>query len=235
MTQFGDDPVWWWPSSLTHICITSHKIICITSHKSHDRPLCKYLTRYDTHIQSHPSSWPNGYIYQKNWNPMKRLWVIIRKLTVDGRTDRRTNRRTGWIQHTPTQLCCRRYKKNTPLVIYFLWWWHTTENWIDGNLVSQNELSVHAVRASVGGCHSGCNGAMNAELIQAGGWKNSIKIQSCAAIKRSNIVRYHINNCRNSGRISIRCWIHKRHPATPPNGRAVGCLLRIFLRKLTTL
>ena len=39
-----------------------------------------------------------------------------------------------------------------------------------------------------------------------------ITVQSSAVIKRSNIVRYCINNCRNWGRISIRCWIHKRHP-----------------------
>ena len=37
-----------------------------------------------------------------------------------------------------------------------------------------------------------------------------IYIQSSAVITRSSIVRYY----RNWGRISIRCWIHKRHPIT---------------------
>ena len=36
-------------------------------------------------------------------------------------------------------------------------------------------------------------------------------IQSSTVITESNIVRYYINNYRNWGRISIRCWIHKRH------------------------
>ena len=36
-------------------------------------------------------------------------------------------------------------------------------------------------------------------------------IQSSAVITRSNIVRYYTKDYRNCGRISIRCWIHKRH------------------------
>ena len=60
-------------------------------------------------------------------------------------------------------------------------------------------------------------------------------IQSSAVITRSNIVRYFINNYRNRGRILIRCWIHKIHPIPRPNGRAMGCLLWIFVRKLTAL
>ena len=45
-------------------------------------------------------------------------------------------------------------------------------------------------------------------------------IQSSAIIKRSNIVRYCINNCRNSGRIHVSkiCWIHKRYPYLTPSG-----------------
>ena len=38
----------------------------------------------------------------------------------------------------------------------------------------------------------------------------------------SDIVRYLINNCRNWGRISIRCWIPKRHIIPQPNKRAMG-------------
>ena len=60
-------------------------------------------------------------------------------------------------------------------------------------------------------------------------------IQSSAVITRSNIVRYYINNYRNWSRMSIRCRIHKRHHITRPNGRAMGCLLWIFMRKLTAL
>ena len=62
----------------------------------------------------------------------------------------------------------------------------------------------------------------------------NLEIQSRTVITRSSIVRYYINNYRNWGRISIRCWIHKRHPIPRPNGQAMGCLLGIFVRKLTT-
>ena len=50
-------------------------------------------------------------------------------------------------------------------------------------------------------------------------------IQSSAVITWSNIVRYYTNNYRNWGRISITCWIHKRHPTPRPYGRAMGCYL----------
>ena len=56
-------------------------------------------------------------------------------------------------------------------------------------------------------------------------------VQCSAVIKQSNIVRYCINNYRNWGRISTRCWIH----IPCPNGRAMGCLLWLFMRRLTVL
>ena len=58
-------------------------------------------------------------------------------------------------------------------------------------------------------------------------------IQSSALKTRSNIISFYINNFTNWGRILIRCWIHKRHPTPRPNGRAMGCLLWIIVRKLT--
>ena len=64
---------------------------------SHDQPLYAYLMRYDAHIQSHPRSSPKWYIYQKHWNPMKRIQVIIQTPTAD----RWTDGRTWWIQYTP--------------------------------------------------------------------------------------------------------------------------------------
>ena len=66
-------------------------------------------------------------------------------------------------------------------------------------------------------------------------WGFFFGIQSSAAITRCNIVKYCIINCRKWGRISITCWIHKRHPIARPNGRAMGCLLLIFFRKLAAL
>ena len=39
--------------------------------------------------------------------------------------------------------------------------------------------------------------------------KLSFKIQSSAIIIQSNIVPYYMNDYRNRGKISIRCWIHK--------------------------
>ena len=44
-----------------------------------------------------------------------------------------------------------------------------------------------------------------------------------------------MNNQKNWGRISIRCWIHKTQPIPRPNGRAMGCILWILVRKLTKL
>ena len=64
---------------------------------------------------------------------------------------------------------------------------------------------------------------------------DSMFTQSSAVIAQSNIVRYCINDCRNSGRISLRWWIHKIHPITCPNGRAMGCLLWTFFRELAAL
>ena len=44
-------------------------------------------------------------------------------------------------------------------------------------------------------------------------WPCFAIVQWSAVITWSNIVRYYnINNNRNWGRISIRCWTHKRHP-----------------------
>ena len=42
--------------------------------------------------------------------------------------------------------------------------------------------------------------------------RNWFQVQLSAVITRSNTVRYCINDCRNSGRISIRCWIQKDTP-----------------------
>ena len=56
-------------------------------------------------------------------------------------------------------------------------------------------------------------------------------IQSSAFITRSNFVRYFINKYRNWCRISIRCWIHKRHTIPRPNGLAMGSFLN-FCEKI---
>ena len=60
-------------------------------------------------------------------------------------------------------------------------------------------------------------------------------VQSSAVITRSNIVRYYFGDYRNWSRTSIRCWDHKTHPIPRPNGRAMGCILWIFVRKPTAL
>ena len=61
------------------------------------------------------------------------------------------------------------------------------------------------------------------------------RIQYSALFTPANIVCYCTNDCKNWGRISIRLWTHKRHRIPRPNGRAMRCLLRIFVRKLTAL
>ena len=38
-------------------------------------------------------------------------------------------------------------------------------------------------------------------------------------------VRCYMSNDRRWGRKSVRCWIHKGHPISCPNGWAMGCLL----------
>ena len=58
------------------------------------------------------------------------------------------------------------------------------------------------------------------------------EVQSSAVITRSHIKRYYMNDYRNCCRISIRYWIHKRHPIPRPNWRAMGCLLWIFVGKV---
>ena len=58
-----------------------------------------------------------------------------------------------------------------------------------------------------------------------------LQLQSSADITDitlSIITRYCIDYCRNLGKISIRDWIHNRHPIPRPNGRAMGCLLWIL-------
>ena len=43
--------------------------------------------------------------------------------------------------------------------------------------------------------------------------------QSNVIISRPNVIRDCFNHCRNSGRISIRWWIHKTPTIPRPNGR----------------
>ena len=62
-----------------------------------------------------------------------------------------------------------------------------------------------------------------------------LAIQLSVVIMHSSIVRYYMNNYRNGGRMSIRCWIHERHLIPRHNGWCMGCLLWIFFRKLTML
>ena len=61
------------------------------------------------------------------------------------------------------------------------------------------------------------------------------KIQLSAVITRSNLSRYYIRHCDNSGRKWVRFENHNRHPIPRPHGRAMGCLLWGFRRKLTAL
>ena len=69
-------------------------------------------------------------------------------------------------------------------------------------------------------------------FTQPAGLVNQVSlVQLSAVITRSNIVRYYINDYRNWGRISIRWWMYKRQPIPRSYGRAMGCLLLIFLRK----
>ena len=50
--------------------------------------------------------------------------------------------------------------------------------------------------------------------------------------QQQNIARYYINIYWNCGRISIRCWIQKRHPIPRPNGRAMGVFCKYLWENL---
>ena len=60
------------------------------------------------------------------------------------------------------------------------------------------------------------------------------QIPLSAVITRSNIVRYCINDYTNTNRISIRCWIHKRHPEPGPNRVSFVNILKKFDRGIST-
>ena len=53
-------------------------------------------------------------------------------------------------------------------------------------------------------------------------WPCFVIVEWNAVITRSNIVKYYINNYRNWGRISIRCWTQKKTAIPRPHGRAMG-------------
>ena len=53
-------------------------------------------------------------------------------------------------------------------------------------------------------------------------WCMNQTIQPSAVITRPNMVRYCINNCRNWGRISNRCWTHKDTPYIAVTGALWG-------------
>ena len=55
-------------------------------------------------------------------------------------------------------------------------------------------------------------------------------IKSNADIMRSNIIRCYMNYCRNWGRISIRWWVHKRHPYLALTGELWGVFANIWPR-----
>ena len=56
-------------------------------------------------------------------------------------------------------------------------------------------------------------------------------VQSSAVITRSNLSWWH---CDNRSKTKIRPQTHNRHPIPRPRGRAMGCVLWGFWRKLTT-
>ena len=68
-------------------------------------------------------------------------------------------------------------------------------------------------------------------IINRSSYLTLLVIQSIAVIIQSIIVRYCINNHRNWGRVSIRCWVHKRHPIPRPNSRAMGSCFYYLLEK----
>ena len=62
-----------------------------------------------------------------------------------------------------------------------------------------------------------------------------ILLRSSAVKTRCNIVKYYIDSYRNWCRISIRCWIHKRHPYHRSVYRNQWLLFRYSDRYLTNV
>ena len=113
----------------------------------------------------------------------------------------------------------------------------TPPSWADENICDRDLYSHGHSDGLVQGCSNSIANAL--ELLQSCTkpliwacvpsilpklFMAAVQVQSSAVITRSNIVRYCINDCRNSGRISLRWWIPKKHPILRPNGRAMGCL-----------
>ena len=73
--------------------------------KSLDQPLCAYLMRYDTHLQSHPRSWPKWYIYHKKWNPMEKQFKLL------------SRHQTLMTEHPGSLRKASKYKKKTNIAI----------------------------------------------------------------------------------------------------------------------
>ena len=73
------------------------------------------------------------------------------------------------------------------------------------------------------------------ELVYMHWQQGKLQLQPSAVITRSNLSRYYIRHCDNSSRKWIRYLNHSRHPIPRPHGRAMGCLLWGFGKKLTAL
>ena len=88
----------------------------------------------------------------------------------------------------------------------------------NGN-ISSHPIHMHALSSVE---RSGFNGFQwNPRPL----FDNTPVVQSSSVVTRSNLSRYHIWNCDNSGRKWIRVQNHNRHPIPGPHGRSMGCKL----------
>ena len=67
-------------------------------------------------------------------------------------------------------------------------------------------------------------------LVRDCGVSNALAMEMLQSCAKPSICNY-----RNWDRVSVRCWNHRKHHISHPNARAMGCLLWVFVRKLTTI
>ena len=113
---------------------------------------------------------------------------------------------------------------------YSFYWLDSLEIWLDHNSTYYRSLSKHSdVKRRISHCDpQNLQYKTHPEFWPSHRriFKTSLYYKTCLILE----TRRYINNHRNWGKISIKCWSPKRHPIACPNG-----LLWMFVRKLTAL
>ena len=116
---------------------------------------------------------------------------------------------------------------------YSFYWLDSLEIWLDHNYTYYRSVSKHSdVKRRISHCDpQNLQYKTHPEFWPSHRriFKTSLYYKTCLILE----TRRYVNNHRNWGKISIKCCSPKRHPIARPNGRTMGCLLWMFVRKLT--